>query len=160
METFIVFTAKYLYIAIVIFALIFFFTLTKENRKRAIYLIIISGMFAWLLTLFGGRFINDPRPFVVDHVKPLISHTVDNGFPSDHTLVAMLASFLVFIFNKKVGLVLMILSIFVGVSRVLAKVHHPLDVVGSICIALISVSAALFILLKISELSGRKKSSL
>lgn len=149
METLIIFTAKYLYAVIVLFALIFFTMLRAEDKLKALYLAVISAILAVIITLLSSHFIYDPRPFVVDQVKPLIPHTADNGFPSDHTLVAALASMLIFVFNKKEGSLILILSIFVGVSRVLAEVHNPVDIIGSTVIALVSILSALTILKRI-----------
>lgn len=146
MQTLIIFTAKYLYIVIALFALGFFISLKREDKIKMVWLAILASVFALVFALIGGHIIYDPRPFVVDHVKPLIPHAADNGFPSDHTLVSALAAFLIFVFNRKVGSILLLLSVLVGASRVLAGIHHPLDIAGSIVIALASVSISLVFL--------------
>jgi undecaprenyl-diphosphatase len=59
----------------------------------------------------------------------------DNGFPSDHTLLATAIAFAIFHFNKKLGLFLFLLAVLVGVARILAGVHHAADIAGSLIIA-------------------------
>src|SRR5918911_1623581 len=50
----------------------------------AAVLLVLSYVFAQV----GGLLYYDPRPFAVGHFQPLIPHAADNGFPSDHALVA------------------------------------------------------------------------
>ena len=78
-----------------------------------------------------GSLIVSPRPFVVDHVPPLIPVATENGFRSDHTLLAMAVADVVFAFRRRAGSVLFALAALVGLGRVAAHVHHPIDVVGS-----------------------------
>jgi len=84
-----------------------------------------------------SRFYFDPRPFVVGNFTPLIPHTADNGFPSDHALLGAAIAFSIFHFNKKLGFLLLYLTALVGVARVMAGVHHATDIAGSVAIVLI-----------------------
>lgn len=146
----VVFSAKYLLYIIALIALIFFVLANRNIKIRIIKSLIISAPLALILAKISSLFIYDTRPFAAENVIPLISHAADNGFPSDHTLAAMLIAIVIFKFNKKLGTVLIILAILLGVARVLAKIHHPLDIAGSIVIDLISVWIALSILKKFS----------
>ena len=151
MNTLIIFTAKYLYLIIVLIALIVFAFLPKEQKVKFLKIIIVAIPLSLILTWIGAHLIFDPRPFVVENIKPLIPHSADNGFPSDHTLVSMMAALAVLIFNKKAGAFLASLAILVGISRVLALVHHPLDIIGSIIIAIISIGIGYFAIKKLSN---------
>jgi len=66
-----------------------------------------------------------------------MKHVANNGFPSDHTLLATTIAMLVYIFDKKLGIFLLVVSFLVGASRVVSGVHHWLDINGSIIIALV-----------------------
>ncbi len=44
----------------------------------------------------------------------------------------------IFTYNQKIGGLLIVLSLLVGISRVLAHVHHGIDIVGSVVIALMT----------------------
>ena len=73
---------------------------------------------------------------MVDHsIKPLFSHIADNGFPSDHTLLTMTIAAIIFVHNRKLGILLAIFSLIIGFSRVAAGVHHALDIIGAAVIA-------------------------
>ena len=73
---------------------------------------------------------------MVDHsIKPLFPHIADNGFPSDHTLLTMTIAAIIFVYNRKLGILLAIFSLIIGFSRVAAGVHHALDIIGAAVIA-------------------------
>lgn len=135
----IVILAKYFFLISFVIAGVFFLTLSKKDKKGMFVLASLSGVISLILRKIGSVLINDPRPFVVNHVTPLIAHSPDNGFPSDHTLLAMWLAMVVYFYNKKLGIILMVISLIVGTARVLALVHHPLDIFGSIVIAIIAV---------------------
>ncbi len=79
------------------------------------------------------------RPFV-DHLGlQLIPHTVDSSFPSDHiTLFASVGFYLFYEKSyRKVGIVLLALSLATGWARVFVGVHYPLDILGAYLITAI-----------------------
>jgi len=137
-----IFGAKYLFLGSIILSFIY---LIKTNRKLDI---LKFAVFSFPISLIVGKILNllyyNPRPFVLNNTTPLINHVADNGFPSDHVLlVASLASLFLF-FNKKVAILLWIITFLVAISRVYVGVHHILDVVVS---ALISITVAWMIYL-------------
>ncbi len=139
MNELIIFAAKYLFLVSIVIIGIFFLSLPKADKKKMFLLGLVSGVISLVLLKISAMIVQDPRPFVVNHVIPLIPHAADNGFPSDHTLITMWLATVVFLFNKRLGIVLMIISLIVGIARVLALVHHPVDIVGSVGIAIISI---------------------
>ena len=84
----------------------------------------------------------NPRPFVALDFVPLVSHAADNGFPSEHAIFTAMIASILFIFNKKIGVGLFIISIFISIARVYLGLHHSVDViVGSLLpIAVASLS--------------------
>ncbi len=141
MNLLIIFAAKYLFLVSILLAGWFFFTLNNILKKKFFTLTLASSVLAFGIAKLLGAIFNNPRPFVLDHVKPLITHAADNGFPSDHTLLAMTIASVVFVYNRKLGIVLAVISFAVGYSRVLAGVHHFIDIVGAIGIAIVTVLA-------------------
>ncbi|MDE2026562.1 MAG: phosphatase PAP2 family protein [Patescibacteria group bacterium] len=139
MNFLIVFTAQYVFlISITIFFLYATFVWLKK-RKTFIHLFILSSIsfpLSFITANILSLFIYNPRPFAVEHVKPLIAHTADNGFPSDHMLLAMTIASVVFVYNKRLGILLTVIAICIGTARVLANVHHVEDIVGSVMIAI------------------------
>ena len=95
-----------------------------------------------LLAILGSYLFNNPRPFISDEVTPLFSSGLDNGFPSDHTLLAALLSFAALVYSRRLGVALLILAFIIGWARVAGGVHHGIDVLGSFAIAGVAVLAA------------------
>jgi membrane-associated phospholipid phosphatase len=71
-------------------------------------------------------------------IHPWFSHPADNGFPSDHTAVAVLTSLVVLFHRRTAGLVLLALGVLIGAARVLAHVHHVQDIVAGGVIGLVA----------------------
>src|SRR4051812_12967921 len=88
MDSLIVFCATYLLWVEVIAFIIF---VAMARRRVRVRLVLISAIALPLSYLFGrlaGHLWYDTRPFVDSGVTPLLSYTADNGFPSDHMLLA------------------------------------------------------------------------
>lgn len=132
-----VFIAQYLLYVLLLATCIWWLKLPGSKKWRIALFIISSGLLALLLAKIGAHFINDPRPFTQGLV-PLFSHADDNGFPSDHTLLAATLSFAVIVYNWRLGTTLLIGAIAIGTARVIANVHHTLDIVGALAIAAIA----------------------
>lgn len=139
MNLLVIFSAKYLFLVSILVFLLHLTYLWKKKRTTFLSIMkfsIISLPLTLLIAKILSRFIYDPRPFVVEHIKPLIAHVADNGFPSDHMLLTMAIASIAFVYNRKLGMALIIIAIGVGVARVLAKVHQVEDIVGSSIIAI------------------------
>lgn len=134
----IVLIAKYLYIISVLVFVGIWICAKPERKKSLVILSLIALPLAFVFARILNRIVINPRPFVVLQVEPLIAHSADNGFPSDHTLLTMTLAAIVYVFEKKWGVALTIIALMVGVARILALVHHPLDITGAILISVIA----------------------
>ncbi len=141
MESVIIFAASKLHTVIVLAGVVFFLCLSKERKILFGYRTFFALPAAFILGRIASLLVSSPRPFVTEHIQPLIAHVADNGFPSEHTLLVATVAALVYTEHKAYGIVLGALAICVGVSRVLADVHHGIDVVGSVVIAAFTVFA-------------------
>jgi undecaprenyl-diphosphatase len=127
--------AKYLIALPVLIAIVFLFTAWPQTRKQVLVLGGMILVLTYVAAKVAGFFYFDPRPFVVDHFTPLLPHVADNGFPSDHTLLAAAIAAVITKYNWRLGIVLWIITLLIGTARVFAGVHHPVDILGSLVIA-------------------------
>ncbi len=139
MNYIIIFGAKYLVALIVLIAGGYFFSISKQQKREMVIFSLITLPIIFIISRLASKLYFNPRPFVVENFLPLISHAADNGFPSDHTLLSAAVASIIFIFNKKIGILLGLLAVFVGVARVTAGVHHYIDIFGSISIVIVVV---------------------
>lgn len=137
MDEIFIFGAKYLFLLSVVITGVVFLKSSREEFKRMALFFILSLGLTFILSLLARALYFNPRPFVVGDFTPLIPHAADNGFPSDHTLLAAgLAAGMMF-FRKRISYVLWLIAGAVAVSRVYVGVHHPADVLGAGAIALL-----------------------
>ena len=108
---------------------------------------VAAALFTGVLAVVGSKLFNDPRPFVAGHFTPYFAHGNDNGFPSDHTLFASLCAAITYIYSKRFGAIAFVLAALIGLSRVIAGIHHLVDIVGAILIA-IAATALAFLLVR------------
>jgi len=142
MTQLIIICAKYLFIAIPLLLLYVFWTLSNPQRKTLLLRGLVVCILAVILAKGGGALYNEPRPFVVQHVAPLIPHEADNGFPSDHTLLCFACAFLLVPFSPRMIGPALLISVTVALARVASLLHSPLDIVASILIAAVANIAA------------------
>ena len=150
-QTVAVFFAKYVIFLLIAIAGVWFLWKVPRPLKKDVLIIGATGpLITFIISLLAAKLYFDPRPFVSGHVTPLIAHAPDNGFPSDHTLLSAAIASIVWVFNRRLGALLLALTLSIGLSRVFAGVHHLIDVLGAIVIAIGSVYLANFIVKQIN----------
>ena len=103
------------------------------GKQVWIYLFIPASGFV-ILSLLRKK-INAPRPYEEWGIKPLLDRdSPGQSMPSRHVFSATIISMACLHASLIVGFILLILSIFLGLVRVLGGVHFPKDVVvGYMC---------------------------
>jgi undecaprenyl-diphosphatase len=105
-----------------------------SGRRQLILTTLVAAILALIVSRVASKLFYDPRPFVTHNVNPLIHHGNDNGFPSDHTLLAMTLTSVIYFFNKKLAVIGLGITVVVGIARVAAHVHSPIDIIGALVI--------------------------
>lgn len=112
-------------------------------RKEQVIHALVAGLIAWIIAFLIKYFFPTLRPFMVNgkEVDVLIPPT-DSAFPSEHTVLAFSLAVTIFMHDKKVGWWYLMGALTIGISRVLANVHYPIDILGG---ALIGTLVAVII---------------
>ncbi len=126
------FLATYLLYAVALGAVVAWLLAPRARKVVFALAAALSAAVVGVLVKVLGTVWTDPRPFVVDHTTPAISHSADNGFPSDHTALATAIALTVLIRNRVVGAVLVVLTVMLAIARVAAQVHHVPDVLAGV----------------------------
>ncbi len=142
--------ANYLWFLIIGIAVAYFLIQPRSEQKRMLIFATLMLPLVYVVSLLDGALYNDPRPFVVGDFVPLIPHKANNGFPSDHVLWSAAMSAIIFPGNRYLSLILWVLTILVGASRVYVGVHHPIDIVGSILMVILIAALTHFIIKKMN----------
>jgi len=136
-----IFFSKYVpYIFMAVIAIVFILGITKKNsdyRKVAVNTFVITVINLVLSFIIGGIYYVD-RPFVHNEVNLLFTHTKDASFPSDHATGTMSIALGIGKYSRLFSIVLTILSVIVGFSRVYVGHHYPMDVIGAYIIVFVT----------------------
>jgi membrane-associated phospholipid phosphatase len=138
----VVFLAVYFpYLVIILAGLFLLFhheVLRAENpyqvfleKKKEIFITFFGGALAWIVAYGLKILIQLPRPFdkVPAQVQALFTET-GYAFPSGHATFFMALAFSLFFLHKKAGSAFMIFAILIGLARIIAGVHFPVDILG------------------------------
>lgn len=109
-----------------------------------------SILVAWAISYVMKITFMMPRPYIrfVSEVVPLFPYGGFDSFPSGHaTLFAALATAL-YIGHKKVGIIFGITAFFIAITRVIAGVHFPIDILVGWIIGVVTVSVVHYYMVK------------
>ena len=133
----IVFFADYLaYILAAAFLAGIFFTARfgREKKIRIFWVAAVSVVVSRFgITELIRFFYHRPRPFMVYHVYQLIAEH-EWSFPSGHAALFFALAGVIYLYDRKWGLVFFAASIAMGIARVIAGVHYPSDILGGMVI--------------------------
>ena len=127
---------------VIIAAWALWFRIPKKSRFERVSRGVVAGLIAlFIAKVLSLTYQEGERPFVEMGIQAKAAYLNNPGFPSDHVLFVFCITLVVWAAtkDKKVSLILLILSILVAFGRVLALVHTPLDVLGGLACAIIAV---------------------
>lgn len=121
------------------------------NSRRTAFRIALTTAVALTVSQVIGLVWLHPRPFTTGIGTNFLLHAPDSSFPSDHLTFWWTVSFSLFMHHRPVsiasmrlGIALAILGLPIAWARIYAGVHFPLDMVGALFVAALSVSGIAF----------------
>ena len=108
--------------------------LQKGFGKQVLIYVFVPASGFVILSLLRKK-INAPRPYEVWEIVPLLDRdSPGQSMPSRHVFSATIISMACLHASLSVGIILLVLSVLLGLVRVLGGVHYPKDVlVGYAC---------------------------
>lgn len=137
-DNFFIFGARYLAPALVLsVALVFIFSKERSRWKRLVFVYIVA-LLCWVAAAGLKVAFSTARPFQVLGVNLLVENPpADFAFPSGHTAFVAGLSLALYAFDRVWGLSFLLVSLFVGISRVVVGLHWFLDILGGFVLALL-----------------------
>ena len=123
-----------------IFIALLFYLWFRDRKNEALYAGYATTL-GVLINQIIGLFYFHPRPFM-DHLgTTLLSHKIENSFPSDHTTFTLSIALMLITFKttRVIGVVTTFLALWCGIARVYAGVHYPFDILGSVVVSILAV---------------------
>lgn len=100
-------------------------------KKEQVVHALFACFFSYIIAALIKHFFPTVRPYILNHQATDVFVTPDGGaFPSEHTIVTFALSVTIFLHDRRVGWWFLAGSLLVGIARVLANVHYPIDIVG------------------------------
>ena len=101
---------------------------------RAFAAAILSRFIIAEVTRF---FLHRPRPFIEQNVNLLVlGENPYNSFPSGHATFYFALATVIYLYNKKLGLIFFAAAFLISLARVFAGVHWPTDILGGAVIGI------------------------
>lgn len=117
---------------------------TKKDKEKWLLILFIACCLSNLIVSpLIHFFYKTPRPFIVlteilNYKNYLKVTEYNTSFPSEHTSLAFAMAVVLFLKNRRNGILFLILAILISMGRVLMGVHWPSDImsgigVGTLC---------------------------
>ena len=147
MDFLIIFLGEYLGYILLAGLLVFWWKNRKRYTKLLFKFIAAAVLSRGIITESIRLFWERPRPFVEQHLTPLIEHTASASFPSGHAALFFALGTILFFYNKTAGALFLLGAAVLSGARVFAFLHWTSDIIGGAVIGVVSA----FFVLKISQ---------
>jgi undecaprenyl-diphosphatase len=117
----------------------------RDERRAGALLGTVSAALALAVVQPLSHAVARVRPYAAHpgHAHLLIARSADFSFPSDHAVGAFALAFGIWLYDRTLGSVLLILAAILSLSRVVVGTHYPGDVLAGALIGA-AVPAMLF----------------
>lgn len=116
-------------------------TLWARPRRFAWYLVELGATMLiarYVLIPLIRLFVQSLRPYAALDFVPFIDPVHEFSFPSGHTAVLTALAFVAWSIRPAVGAALLLGAVVVGIARVYAGVHWPIDIFGGAVVGALS----------------------
>jgi undecaprenyl-diphosphatase len=119
-------------------------TARRRRRSGAVLATAAAGL-ALLINQAISHLVERTRPYLAHpaHAHLLIARSHDPSFPSDHATGGFALAFGIWLYDRTIGSVLLVLAATLALARVYVGTHYPGDVIGGALIG-IAVAGALY----------------
>ncbi|MBS1651396.1 MAG: undecaprenyl-diphosphatase [Bacteroidetes bacterium] len=149
LNPFAIFFVKYTDAIFFSLLIILWFSRIKKNR-----IMLLIGLIAWgsakCLGLITKTLHQHFQPFVeLKNVNQLISHKIDNSFPSDHAILFFSFCIVFWLYKSRFRWFWLSFAFLISISRIYVGVHYPSDIFVGASIATVMAMVSCIIVPKL-----------
>lgn len=138
-DFFIIFLAEWYGLLILGTLFIYLFS-HKDNLKKGVtdlVVVSVTAVSSWFIAHFFKDVFHTLRPF--DAMSPVLPLVAEDGyaFPSGHATFFMALASSLWFYHKRLAIFFGISAIIIGLARVSAGVHWPVDIIGGLILGLV-----------------------
>lgn len=125
----------------------------RERHQRAVICSLTAIGFSNLIVFILNAILSDRlRPFEAfpEKVNLLYCQPTDPSFPSNAAAAAFAMVIGIWIYNRRLGYILLVPALVISFGRVYMGIHYPLDIVGGFLTAILATGVA-WLVLKVAE---------
>ena len=150
-DTLVVFFSQYYVFVVGLFFLITIYKLPKSKKERIKILLFTIGITG--VTRFGimeaiHLFDQRLRPFI-ELSAPHLFVVNAYSFPSGHTTFIFALATVAWYYHQKASYFIFVSGFIIGIARIMAGVHYPLDILGGIIVGIVSAYVLVLIAQKL-----------
>jgi len=160
MEDLIVMFFASFFIYLLFAGLIVLWFIDGKIKKEQVVHALFAAFVAWAISALIKILFPTLRPFMVNGGEiDVLIRPLDGAFPSGHTAESFALAVTVFMHDRRVGWGFLIAALAIGIARVVANVHYPVDILGGAFLGTIVavVVEKIHFLDLVSRLSSRRK---
>ena len=130
-------------------------TFHVQVQMQMVFVALVSAFFSrFFITDLIRFFYSRPRPFETMDIYQLVAHDGGSSFPSGHAAFFFALAAGVFIYYRKWGILFYLFALAMGISRVIAGIHWPSDILGGAVIGIVSAYLVNYFVLKYKKYSS------
>jgi undecaprenyl-diphosphatase len=102
----------------------------RERNQSAIVRVLVALFVANIILKLCNLIYFRSRPFTDHEVNLLFYQPWDSSFPSNPATVGFSLAIAIWLYNRRLGALLLVLATLFGLSRIYCGVHYPSDVIA------------------------------
>lgn len=123
-------------VLLVVFVL--FYEFYVEKKTEVALHVLMSVIFVLIFTIILKELFSVPRPFLAEGEEAGAGLAHFSSLPSTHTAVAFVLATSVALHQKRLGVFLFTIASLIGIGRVMANVHYPIDIIVGLLIGVLT----------------------
>ena len=128
----------YIFMAVIVIVFILGIKQKRFEYRKIAFSTVVITIINLIINLLIRSIFHVDRPFIHNKVNLLVPHDTASSFPSNHATGTMSIALGLGKYNRILEIIMTILSIIVGFSRVYVGNHYPMDVIGAYIIVFVT----------------------